>query len=274
MSSRFTAVFVVALLLSGCSGDGRPTTSGITSVLVMKHGRIVRESYYGGVKAGDRLPVFSITKSVTSALVGIAIADGSLTGLSERLPWRRQITLRQLLSMTAGYAPTFDFEPSDPQTLAARARVNRTGTFAYDSGSLDLVGDMLERATGMSLADYARRRLFGPMGIRYIRWPGSRGASGLLLRPRELLAFGELYLEGGRRIVPASWVRLSTRAHVRIRHDLGYGFGWWIRPHSYAAYGYLGQVLAIYPKRDEVVLVTSSCEDAKPLELVRRVAGE
>jgi len=275
MSCRFTAVFVVALLLSGCSGGGGPpATSGITSVLVMKHGRIVRESYYGGVKAGDRLPVFSITKSVTSALVGIAIADGSLTGLSERLPWRRQITLRQLLSMTAGYAPTFDFEPSDPQTLAARARVNRTGTFAYDSGSLDLVGDMLERAAGVSLADYARRRLFGPMGIRDIRWPGSRGASGLLLRPRELLAFGELYLERGRRIVPASWVRLSTRAHIRIRHDLGYGFGWWIRPHSYAAYGYLGQVLAIYPKRDEVVLVTSSREDAKPLELVRRIASE
>src|SRR5436190_98738 len=183
MSSRFTAGFVVALLLSGCSGGGQPTTSGITSVLVMKHGRIVRESYYGGLEAGDRLPVFSITKSVTSALVGIAIADGSLSGLGERLPWRR-------------------------------------------------------------------------------------------LRPRELLAFGELYLEGGRRIVPASWVRLSTLAHVRIRHGLGYGYGWWIRPHSYAAYGYLGQVLAIYPKRDEVVLVTSSREDARPLELVRRIARE
>ena len=152
--------------------------------------------------------------------------------------------------------------------------MNRAGAFAYDSGSLDLVGDMLERATGMSLADYARRRLFGPMGIRDVRWPGPRGASGLLLRPHELLAFGELYLERGKRIVPASWVHVSTRAHARIRHGLGYGYGWWIRPHSYAAYGYLGQVLAIYPKRDEVVLVTSSREDSKPLELVRRIAGE
>src|SRR6266480_8075908 len=105
MPSRFTAVFVVGLLLSGCSGGGQRQTSGITSVLVMKHGRIVRESYYGGVEPTDRLPIFSITKSVTSALVGVAIARGDVTGLDERLPWREQITLRQLLSMTAGYAP-------------------------------------------------------------------------------------------------------------------------------------------------------------------------
>src|SRR4051812_37687400 len=275
MPRRLPAVFAAALILTACSGGGQRQTSGITSVLVMKHGRIVRESYYGGVEPSDRLPIFSITKSVTSALVGIAIARGDLTGLDERLPWRQQIALRQLLSMTAGYAPSFDFEPADAQDLAARARVNwRPGTFAYDSGSLDLAGAMLERATGMSLADYARRRLFGPMGIQDVRWPGSRGASGLLLRPRELLAFGELYLEGGKRIVPANWVRSSTRTHGRIRRGLGYGYGWWIRPHSFAAYGYLGQVLAIYPKRDEVVLVTSSREDAKPLELARRIAGE
>lgn len=260
MPRRFTAVFAAALILTGCSGSGRPTRSGVTSILVMKHGRIVRESYFGGVNATDRMPVFSVTKSVTSALAGIALVRGELTGLDERLPWRRQITAQQLLSMTAGYAPTFNFQPSDPQTLAARARVNRIGTFGYDSGSLDLIGQLLERATGMSLADYARRRLFGPMGIREVRWPGSRGASGLLLRPRELLAFGELYLESGRDIVPADWVRLSTRAHVRIRRGLGYGYGWFIRPQSFAGYGYLGQSLTIYPKRDEVIVVTSSSE--------------
>jgi CubicO group peptidase (beta-lactamase class C family) len=130
----------------------------------------------------------------------------------------------------------------------------------------------------MSAAAYARRRLFGPMGISDVRWPGSRGASGLVLRPRDLLAFGQLYLDGGlwhgKRIVPARWVRLSTRVHARIMPRLGYGYGWWIRPHSFAAYGYLGQVLAVYPRRDEVVLVTASREDAKPLELVRRIAGE
>jgi CubicO group peptidase (beta-lactamase class C family) len=275
MLRRLSAVFAAALVLSGCGGSGRqPPLSGITSVLVMKHGRIVREDYFGDLKANDRVPVFSVTKSVTSALVGIAIARGDLSGLDQRLPWRKKITLRQLLSMTAGYAPSFNFQYIDPQSIAARALVNRPGTFGYDSGSIDLAADMLEGATGMSLADYANRHLFGRLGIRDVRWPGSHGASGLLLRPRELLAFGELYLEGGRKVVPADWVRVSTRAHVRIRRGLGYGYGWWVRPHSYAAYGYLGQVLAIYPKRDEVVLVTASREDAKARELVRRIAGE
>jgi CubicO group peptidase (beta-lactamase class C family) len=254
MPSRLWAVFAVVLITAGCGGQSK--TSDITSVLVMKHGRIVRESYHG-LKPTDRVPIFSVTKSVTSALVGIALARDELTGLDQRLPWRREITLRQLLSMTAGYAPSFNFQTTDAQSVASRARVNTVGTFGYDSGSVDLAADLLERATGMSLADYARRHLFGPMGIHDVRWPGSRGASGLLLRPRELLAFGELYLEGGRGIIPSDWIRLSTRTHVRIRRDLAYGYGWFIRPHSYAAYGYLGQSLTIYPNRDEVVVVTS-----------------
>jgi CubicO group peptidase (beta-lactamase class C family) len=96
----------------------------------------------------------------------------------------------------------------------------------------------------------------------------------LLLRPRELLAFGELYLRGGRGIVPRSWVRISTHAHARVRRGLSYGYGWWVRPQSYAATGYLGQMLGVYPNRDEVVLVTASREDADVRDLVRRIAGE
>src|SRR5262245_20871641 len=119
MLSRFTAVLAAVLILTGCSGGGQQSRSGITSVLVMKHGRIMRESYYDGVKQTDRVPVFSVTKSVTSALAGIAIARGDLTSLDEPLPWRKQITVRQLLSMTAGYAPSFNFEPTDPQSLAS-----------------------------------------------------------------------------------------------------------------------------------------------------------
>lgn len=264
---------MLALVAAGCgSGQGNDSLRGITSVLVERHGKIVEEHYYGGTRATDRLPVFSITKSVTSALVGIAVADGKLK-LDEHLPWRRQITLRQLLSMTAGYAPSFEFQHIDAQTLASRALVNSPGSFSYDSGSYDLLADVLERATRMPIARYAQQRLFGPLGIRDVHWPGGRGASGLLLRPRDLLAFGELYLRRGEGIVPAGWVRTSTRLHASISRGLGYGYGWWIRPHSYAGYGYLDQVVAVYPKRDEVVVVTASRADARAQELIRRIAG-
>ena len=267
------AVLAFALIAAGCGSSARHNDlRGITSVLVARHGKLLEERYYGGTHASDRLPVFSITKSVTSALIGIAVTDGKLK-LDERLPWRRQVTLRQLLSMTAGYAPAFEFQHIDAQTLAARARVNKPGTFSYDSGSYDLLADMLQRATGVPIAAYAQRRLFGPLGVRGVRWPGGRGASGLLLRPRDLLAFGELYLHRGQGIVPASWVRTSTRSQTPIGRGLGYGYGWWIRPHSYAGYGYLNQILAVYPRRDEVVVVTASREDARARALVRRIAG-
>ena len=284
MRARFWIVFAVVLVVAGCSGGGSQSGGadprGITSVLVARHGKIVSERYYHGTHADDRLPVFSVTKSVTSALVGLAIADGYLSGVEERLPWRQQVSVGQLLSMTAGFAPSVNFQRADAVTLADRPLINRPGTFAYDSGSMDLLADLLTRVTGMSAADYARRRLFGPMGITVVRWPGSRGSSGLLLRPRDLLAFGQLYLDGGvwhgKRIVPARWIRLSTQVHARNtpRLGYGYGYGWWIRPHSFEAHGYLDQVLAVYPGRDEVVVVTSSREDANSLELVRKIAGE
>jgi CubicO group peptidase (beta-lactamase class C family) len=108
-----------------------------------------------------------------------------------------QVTVRQMLSMTAGFAPVVDFQHADAHTLASRALVDEPGTFSYDSGPYNFLGDLLERATGMPIAAYAQERLFGPLGIRDIRWPGGRGASGLLLRPRELLALGELYLHHG-----------------------------------------------------------------------------
>src|SRR3954470_4951907 len=156
MTARVLVVFAVAAAVTGCSGEAAQQSSGdlrgITSVLVARHGKIVRERYYGGTHAGDKLPIFSITKNFTSALVGLAIADGYLSGTGERLPWRRKVTVGRLLSMTAGYAPSVNFNRTDPETLAERPLLNTPGTFAYDGGSMDLLADLLARATGMSPA--------------------------------------------------------------------------------------------------------------------------
>jgi len=73
----------------------------------------------------------------------------------------------------------------------------------------------------------------------------------------------------GKRIVPASWVRASTRAQIAVPPDQGiysgYGYGWWVSPSSFAAHGYLGQALVVFPRLDEVVLVTSSRADGRTL---------
>lgn len=268
----------------------RADLKGVTSLLVARHGRLVVERYYDGLQAADRVPVFSITKSVVSALVGIAIADGRLHGVGDRLADvlpdapHRSITVRDLLSMTAGYGRGLNVQQTDASSLANRPLFNEPGTtFLYDSGSSDLLAAVLSRVTGSTAATYAQRRLFGPMGIRDARWPGSRGGSGLVLRPRDLLAFGQMYLDGGtwngRRIVPTAWVRASTRAHVDVPPGQGvtdaYGYDWWVdrRLHFFAAHGYLGQALVVVPHLDEVVVVTSSGEGNGPLDVVRSVVA-
>ena len=90
MTARLLVVFAVVAALAGCSGgaaqQGGGDLRGITSVHVARHGKIVREHYYAGTHAGDKLPIFSITKSFMSALVGLAISDGYLSGTGERLP--------------------------------------------------------------------------------------------------------------------------------------------------------------------------------------------
>jgi CubicO group peptidase (beta-lactamase class C family) len=257
----------------------RTTLKGVTSLLVARHGRLVVERYYDGYRPADRFPVFSVTKTFVSCLVGTAIADGYLRTVDEQLndvlpATNSPITIRQLLTMTAGFARGLNFGPADAVELANRPLVARPGaTFNYDSGSSDLLAAVLERATG-GLAQYAQRRLFQPLGIRGAHWPGVKGGSGLVLRARELLAFGQLYLDGGswhgRQIVPSSWVRASTRTHVRVPlpHGLtaGYGYNWWIDsrpPRAFLAHGYLGQALTIFPSRDAVVVVTSSNEESE-----------
>jgi CubicO group peptidase (beta-lactamase class C family) len=185
--------------------------------------------------------------------------------------------------MSAGYGRALNYGPTDAPTLANRPLVSAPGTtFRYDSGSSNLLAAVLARVTGITAAEYARRRLFGPLGIQDVRWPGSGGGSGLVIRPRDLLALGQLYLDGGtwngKRIVPASWVRASTRAQIDVLPGQGitsnYGYDWWVETrsdHFFAAHGYRGQVLAVFPRLDEVVLVTSSGEGRGTSAVVRRV---
>jgi CubicO group peptidase (beta-lactamase class C family) len=116
--------------------------------------------------------------------------------------------------------------------------------FKYNGGLTQVLAAVLERATKMSLEDYARLKLFEPLGITDVEWIGSlagmpAAASGLRMRARDLAKFGSLYLNGGKwkgkQVIPADWIDISTRRHFKFRSqpgpnssgEFGYGFFWW-----------------------------------------------
>jgi CubicO group peptidase (beta-lactamase class C family) len=257
----------------------------LASVLVLRRGRLVFERYYHGATADQNRNIFSVTKSVVSALVGIALHDGDLRSLDQRLvdffPEKlegstdadvRTITLRDLLTMTAGYRSEPVFTTDDwVRTLMNRPLASVPGvTWAYDDGSAHLLSAVLTKVTGMSLESFARRRLFEPLGIRPGPWTSdgqgySLGSTGLHLRPGDLLALGRLFLQegkwNGRQIVPAEWVHASTATQASIPGSFAYGYLWWVNtgPHKgYLAQGALGQVVAVYPRYDVVIAITGA----------------
>jgi CubicO group peptidase (beta-lactamase class C family) len=164
----------------------------VRSLLVVRHGYLVYERYWHGVAASDGHNSFSVTKGFTSALVGIALADRHLRGLDQTVgellaahlpahadPRLRRVTLRQLLTMTAGLAGDDPSTGGDDQVfermlksrdwvrhILGQRLVSQPGAeFAYSSAGSQLLSAMVADATGQSLLAYARAKLFGPLGI-------------------------------------------------------------------------------------------------------------
>jgi CubicO group peptidase (beta-lactamase class C family) len=258
-------------------------TPGLVSVLAARHGRLAYERYYRGATGNQPQNVFSVTKSVISTLVGIALARGQLRSLDQRLvsffPDKvdgdadsdvRTITIRDLLTMTSGYRETsIHFTDDWVRTLMNRPVDSTPGTvFSYDDGSAHLLSAILTKSTDLPASTLARRELFTPLGIRVDRWASDQngltlGSTGLFLRPRDLLKLGQLYLRHGnwhgRQLVPASWVRESTRRQIAIPDGYAYGYLWWVNtgPHGgFVALGFGGQSIAVFPRLDLVIVTT------------------
>ena len=209
------------------------------SLLVARHGELLGERYFQGRTAERRANIKSASKSIISALVGIAIAEGELAGLDQKVassfaadlpenpdPRLQQITIEDLLSMRAGLEPTSFGNYGD--WVSSRNWVRYVlrqpfvddpgGRMLYSTGNTHLLSALLTRVTGKSTLAYARDKLTRPLGIELAAWTRDPqgiyfGGNELALRPRELLSFGELYRNGGRyqgkQIVPESWIRES-----------------------------------------------------------------
>jgi len=249
----------------------------IHSVLIVKGGSLVFERYFSGPDEdwGTDLGVVdfgvdtlhdlrSVSKSVTSALVGIAVGEGRLPGINtdaldlfpayrEHLaPDKRGLRLENILTMTAGLDW---FEPPDytnpgndeirminsPDPVAfvlGRSLATAPGDrFEYNGGLPTLLGYLLEQAYGQRGDQILREKLLEPLGIERFDFRANTSgllayASGIRLRPRDMAKFGLLYLDGGRwqgrQIVPGEWVRASLTAHAKPANWAGYGYQWWI----------------------------------------------
>lgn len=264
----------------------------LRGLLVAEEGVLLREAYFNGASAARAANVKSVSKSIISALVGIAIAEGHLEGLDQPIapffpehvpagadPRLAEVTIGDLLSMQAGLEPTSFGNYGEWVSSRNWVRYVLTRPFAddpggsmqYSTGSTHLLSAILTQATGMSTLAYAREKLGRPLGIEIPAWTRDPqgiyfGGNEMHLRPRDLLRFAELYRNGGRhegvQIVPEAWVRDSWAPRTQSRFNSHrYGLGWWIRRSGahdvYFAWGYGGQYAFIIPDL-ELTLVTLS----------------
>lgn len=267
----------------------------LTSLVVARHGRVVGEAYWDGMSAERTVNVKSVSKSVLSALVGIALREGHIESLDEPVatylpeyfdagidPRKRRITLRNLLTMRSGLETTSfgnygAWVASRDWVGSALARPvvdEPGGRMIYSTGSAHVLSAVLTQATGMSTLEFARRHLFQPLGVRLGGWqrdPGGIyfGGNNMRLSPRALFRFGQLYLNGGHRgghwFFPPGWVEESWTSRVGSRwNDYGYGYYWWSRTMSdhrvNFAWGFGGQYVFVVPDLELVVVATSDLD--------------
>jgi len=301
-------------VLSDIYDHVRDSGASIRNMLVVRHGYLVAEEYFTPIMydMNDTHIVFSVTKSVVSSLIGIAIDNGFIDNTSQLLldffpdrtianmsAWKEAITLEDVLQMRSGfqwdednydeYNDFFAMTGSDDwaQYVLDRPMANEPGsTFYYNSGNSHLLATIINVTTGMAPLAFADQYLFGPLGITNRLWLTDPhgvnfGGSSLALRGRDMAKFGLLFLNNGTwdgdQIVSADWVNKSRHGPATPYTGVSYGYQWWIDNNQdwYSARGYNGQFIFVVYEHDVVVTFSSDNTDG-PYEydaLVGQVIG-
>jgi CubicO group peptidase (beta-lactamase class C family) len=307
MISRALVIAAVPAALLQVSAEGQAPTAHpqlqpaaaaaaelprLRSLLVSHRGTLVVERYFQGARAGQLANIKSASKSVISALVGIAVARGLIKSVDEPIAQffpqlakdsdarKRAITVEDLVSMRSGLQSTSGRNYGAWVTsrhwvnyVLNRPVVAEPGTrVEYSTGSSHLLSAILAKASGVSTWRFAQQHLATPLGFTLARWPQDPqgiffGGNEMLMTPRQMVAFGELYVNRGRfadrQLLPASWIERSfvPRGRSRWGSDREYGYGWWIRElggrKTYYAWGYGGQFIFVVPDLQLVAVTTS-----------------
>ena len=275
------------------AGEAAAALPRLHSLLVSSRGQLVYERYYRGARADRVTNIKSASKSVISALVGIAIDRGLIKGVSQPVQdffpgvWskpadeaKRAITIEHLLMMQSGLQSTSSrnygawVRSSNWVSHAlSRPLLRAPGTdMDYSTGNSHVLSAILQKSSGVTTRQFAQQFLAGPLGFTLSEWPRDPqgvyfGGNDMLMTPRHMVAFGELYLRNGvvngRRVIPPEWIRTSMIPRGRSRwNDREYGYGWWIRElggrQTFYAWGYGGQFIFVVPSLDLVVVTTSA----------------
>ena len=263
------------------------------SLLVVRNGYIVSETYFQSYNQDVKHEVYSVTKSFIATLIGIAIDKGYIAGVNlpvqdffpgrsfENQDARKQaMTLENLLTMRSG----LDWEESD--TTIGKMYQSRDwvkfmmdmpmsgqpgSKFNYCSGCSHILSAALRQKTGMNTRDFARQVLFEPLGISNYDWSTDStgipiGGWGLQLTPRDMAKLGYLYLHNGtwdgQQVVSAGWVKTAVQKHTETDTELGYGYQWWTYPSlgAFMALGRYGQTIFVIPGL-KIIIVTTAALD-------------
>ena len=257
--------------------------SGADSCLVIRRGKIVQEYY----SSRYRMPMMAMssTKSITGILVGMLIDDGKIKNIDEPVcaylsEWcagaKGKVTLRHLLSMTSGLPRMFEegvASTNDKNAFVIKLPLaSEPGTkWAYSNEGVQLLSPILDKAAGEPIQNYARRRLFEPLGMWETRLhlDSKQHAwtyADMETSARDFARIGLLMLNKGvwknRRIVSAKWIEQSTKASQNLNSQ--YGLLWWLseNPTGFSAQGYLNTDLYIFPNQELIVVRMQS----KPVE--------
>ncbi len=269
-------------------------------VMVLQDGKVRFVDYGLGFGPDDRWTSFSVAKSFTSTLLGAALTDGHIDSLSDPvskyIPAMRgsaydDVTVEQLATMTSGVDWNEDYsdpnsdvalmfsttpEPGTDQVVEYMKTLPREAPagekWVYKTGETNLIGVLVENAVGMTLAEYAKRKIVDPAGFAHsLFWQtdlSGRSVGGCCLSAAlsDYARMGQFALEGGHGVVPDRWFVEAGAPQVELGGGFGYGYQWWTYPNDgptafdgpFGAQGIFGQSITLYPREKLVIAIVSN----------------
>ncbi len=266
-----------------------PNTKTV-AFLVIHRDTIRYENYFEGYNDTAWVASFSMAKSFTSALAGIAVEEGHISSIDDPITkyipemksqvWQ-SVTVKHVLEMTtgvkhqenyfnpfAGVARSYYGRHLERQVHHLKQERPAGERWGYKSINTQLLGEIVVRATGRNLTDYLQEKIWTPLGMEHpASWSLDQRRNGrekafccLNATARDFAKFGRLYLHNGnwegQQVVPEDWVKASTELNSEEGSYWGYGYQWWIpsKDGAYAAEGHLGQFIYVHPAHDLVIV--------------------